>query len=421
MNARPDRFCVLFLSHGLGILLFHTQVVAQDLGALKELPFIGHAANRIELLGDSIAWNHLHDRMDRLLFEGQGQMNVVHIGGSHVQADMWSMQLRHRLQNMAPGIRAGRGFLFPFTLIDSNNPYWYEPIHTGSWSGVRNVNRADSSLLGLAGISATTRDSVATLQISFRGEVYAGYTFDRVELFHNLDSCMAITVNGAQGLHPLTFSVDRATQRSIYQFDRPTDTLHVRVVRTDSAQRFTLRGIQLGSTDPGVLLHACGVNGASTTSWLRCQALSDELAVVGADLVILSIGINDAHDPDFDAQRYKRNYVELITRIRQAEQDAAILLTTNTDSFVRRRTPNRNAEAVRQVMRELSMEQGVGVWDTFGVMGGSGSIRLWENAGLANRDLIHLTREGYALLGDLLFDALQELYDTHLRTLPNRP
>lgn len=391
---------------------------AQDLPALKELPFIGHAANKIELLGDSTAWNQLHDRMDRLLFQGQGQLNVVHIGGSHVQADMWSMQLRHRLQRMAPGIRAGRGFLFPYTLAKSNNPYWYEPVHTGNWSAVRNVNRADSSVLGLSGISATTRDSLATLRISFRGEVYAGYAFDRVELFHDLDSCMAITVNGAKGLQPLSVTVDRVTQRSIYQFDRPTDTLHVRVVRTDSTQRFTLRGIQLGSSDPGVFLHACGVNGASTTSWLRCQALSDELAVVGADLVILSIGINDAHDPDFDAQRYKANYMELITRIRRARPEAAILLTTNTDSYVKRRTPNRNAEAVRQVMRELSVEHGVGVWDALGVMGGVGSIRLWEGNGLAKRDRIHLTREGYALLGDLLFDAWQELYDAHLRNRP---
>jgi lysophospholipase L1-like esterase len=391
---------------------------AQDLPALKELPFIGHAANKIELLGDSAAWNHLHDRMDRLLFQGQGQVNVVHIGGSHVQADMWSMQMRHRMQSMAPGIRAGRGFLFPFTLARSNNPYWYEPVHTGTWSAVRNVNRADSTLLGLAGISATTRDSSATLRISFRGEVYAGYTFDRVELFHKVDSCMAITVKGANGLQPVSVSLDSLTQRSIYRFDRPTDTLHVRVVRTDSTQRFTLRGIHLGSSDPGIYLHGCGVNGASTTSWLRCQTFSTELSTVGADLVMLSIGINDAHDPDFDAQRYKTNYAELIDRIRRAQPNAAILLTTNTDSYVKRRTPNRNAEAVRQVMRELSVEHGVGVWDALGVMGGVGSIRLWESAGLAKRDRIHLTSEGYALLGDLLFDAWQELYDAHLRNRP---
>jgi lysophospholipase L1-like esterase len=415
MNAQRSLFHLALLLAGA---FTDATAYAQDLPALKELPFIGHAANKIELLGDSTAWNHLYDGMDRLVFKGQGQVNVVHIGGSHVQADMWSMQVRHRMQTMAPGIRAGRGFLFPFTLAKSNNPYWYEPVHTGSWSAVRNVNRADSSLLGLAGISATTCDSVATLRISFRGEVYEGYTFDRVELFHNRDSCMAITVNGGNGLQPTSVTVDSLTQRSIYRFDRPTDTLHVRVVRTDSTQRFALRGIQLGSSDPGILLHACGVNGASTTSWLRCQAFATELSAVGADLVMLSIGINDALDPDFDAQRYKANYAELIDRIQRAQPNAAILLTTNTDSYVKRRTPNRNAEAVRQVMRELSVEHGVGVWDALGVMGGVGSIRLWESAGLAKHDRIHLTREGYALLGDLLFDAWQELYDAHLRNRP---
>ncbi|MEZ4755672.1 MAG: GDSL-type esterase/lipase family protein [Flavobacteriales bacterium] len=412
---------LLLLLLGGAAMMPRSPIVAQDLAALKELPFLGHASNRIELHGDPTTWNVLHSRMDDLLFKGIGQVNVVHIGGSHVQADMWSMQVRHRLQSMAPGVRAGRGFIFPYTLAKSNNPFWYEPVHTGIWSAVRNVNRADSSLLGLAGISATTRDSLATLRISFRGEVYAGYTFDRVELFHNMDSCMTITVTGANGLEPKSVTVDSVTQRGIYHFDRPTDTLHVRVVRTDSTQRFTLRGIELGSSDPGIFLHACGVNGASTTSWLRCQAFSEELAVVGADLVILSIGINDAHDPDFDAQRFKRNYAALIDRIRQAHPDAAVLLTSNTDSYVKRRTPNRNAEAVRQVMRELSAETGAGVWDALGVMGGVGSIRLWESAGLAKRDRIHLTREGYALLGDLLFDAWQDLYDAHLRSLPSRP
>ncbi len=397
----------LFLSLG---------VQAQDLRKLKELPFIGHAANTIVHRGDSSGWGHWQSALDTLIFQGKGQINVVHIGGSHVQADMWSMQLRHRLQTMAPGIRAGRGFIFPYNMAKSNNPYWYEPAYTGKWTAVRNVIRADSSTLGLSGISVTTRDSIATLNVSFRGDVYPGYSFNRVKVLHRQDSSLTVTAWSPDSTLFIERESEPAQQATTFHFSRYIDTLHLRFTRMDSTQAlFTLNGLLLESDDPGIVLHASGVNGASTSSWLRCQRFSDDLALVHPDLVILSIGINDAHDPDFQAARFKANYEQIIQRIRAASPGCAILLTTNTDSFIKRRTANRRAEDVRQVMLELSLEQGVAVWDALGVMGGVGSIRNWEGVGLAKRDRIHLTREGYALLGDLLFDALMMDLDDHLR------
>ena len=56
--------------------------------------------NGIIFRGDSSAFVRYHEKLDKLVFEGEGQLNVVHIGGSHVQADMWSMELRHRLRGI---------------------------------------------------------------------------------------------------------------------------------------------------------------------------------------------------------------------------------------------------------------------------------------------------------------------------------
>ena len=187
-------------------------------------------------------------------------------------------------------------------------------------------------------------------------------------------------------------------------------------MRTDSTQKhFTLYGILLETDDPGFVYHAIGVNGASTSSYLRCQRFSEDLALLRPDLVVFSIGINDAHDTEFDAQRFKENYRQLIDNARKADPDVAVLLTTNTDSYLKRRTPNPNASRVRDVMRELSAEKGCAVWDTFGVMGGLGSIARWQDAGMAQRDRIHLTRAGYTVLGDLLFSALMTNYGDHVR------
>jgi lysophospholipase L1-like esterase len=379
-------------------------------------PFLGTAANHIVLKGDSSSWEGYHQKLDQLVFDGTGQVNIVHIGGSHVQADMWSMELRHRMQTMVPGVRAGRGLLFPYNMAKSNNPWWYNPEYTGTWTGLRNVVRADTSTLGIAGIQVTTRDTLSTLKISFRGEAYPGYTFDRVKVLHRMDSNYAVYAWCEDSTVNITKSVNQEGRFSEFTFDRPLDTLRLRFVRTDTNQRqFTLHGIILENKDPGIFLHSCGVNGASTSNWLRCQRFSDELALLKPDLVLLSIGINDAHDPDFDAARYEANYRELIRRIRLVNPKAAILLTTNTDSYIKRRYPNLNGTVVRDVMLRLSASEGVGLWDTFGVMGGQGSVRVWESAGLAQRDRIHMTREGYAVLGDLLFSALMEKYGDHVK------
>lgn len=383
-----------------------------------EHPFINHAANRIVMKGSPDSWLNYHRKLDQLVFDGKGQINVVHFGGSHVQADMWTMELRQRLQTLVPGIRSGRGLIFPYKMARTNNPHWYEPMYTGNWTAVRNVAQADSSVLGVTGISVTTRDTASELKVHFRGEAYPGYTFDRVRVLHRMDSSFEVHAWSIDSTMRITRKVNEAQGYTEFVFDRYADTLRLRFLRTDTVQQkhFTLRGILLDSPDPGVIVHSCGVNGASTRSWLRCQDMPRELALLTPDLVILSIGINDAHDPDFAPSVYEANYRELIRRIRSVAPDAAILLTTNTDSFMKRKYPNRNASSIRDVMLRLSASENVAVWDTYGVMGGEGSIKLWERAGLAQRDRIHLKREGYVLLGDLLFTALTETYGTYLRT-----
>jgi hypothetical protein len=49
------------------------------------------------------------------------------------------------------------------------------------------------------------------------------------------------------------------------------------------------------------------------------------------------------------------------------------------------------------------------------VMGGLNSVVLWEKNGLAQRDKVHFTREGYLLLGDLFSNALMQNFEDYLR------
>jgi lysophospholipase L1-like esterase len=106
-----------------------------------------------------------------------------------------------------------------------------------------------------------------------------------------------------------------------------------------------------------------------------------------------------------------------VLRVRKANPRAAILFTTNTDSYYKKKYPNKNAEAVRDVMLRLARKHRAAVWDCYAVMGGLGSIKTWIGAGLANTDKVHLVKPGYELLADLLFNAVMQDYDLHLQQL----
>ncbi len=400
--------------------LFACAVLAQspsDPMVVPENGIVDLSRNVIQLPGDRKTWDGFNDKLDRLFFGGEGQVNIVHIGGSHIQADMWTAELRDRIQRVAPGTRAGRGFIFPYNMAGSNNPYWYEPVYTGNWTMSKNTVRADTSQLGLAGYSVTTRDPQTSLRISFRGDLYTGYTFTRATVMHGRDSSFVVSAVCNDTGTVVTYATDVAQGITVFEFSRPVDTLNLRFEQTDTlTQRsFTLRGINLASDDPGIYYHASGVNGAATWSWLRCQRLEEELALLKPDLVVFSIGINDAHDPDFCASCYEKNYEKLIAHVRHVNPDAAVLLVTNSDSYRKRRYPVRNADDVRDVMLRLGRKHGTGVWDLYGVMGGQGSIRLWQRQGLAKRDLIHFTRQGYTTVGDLMFTAIMKEYGEHVK------
>ena len=383
--------------------------------ATEHYPFVRYDLNELQFPGTDGEFQGIYQKIDRLLFQGEGQIQIVHIGGSHIQADMWSDRMRQRLQTFFPGVRGSRGLLFPFKMARTNNPYNYKPEFTGNWDACRCVTRATGCSLGLTGISVTTRDTLTTLKISFRGEDYPQYAFNRVRVFHDMvpESFEAFLPEGAPEHQR---AIDQSGGATVFRLNQHENAIELEFRKTgDHQDHFTLHGIALESDDPGFIYHAIGVNGAATSSYLRCSLFTQHMAAISPDLVVFSIGINDANGPNFDQARYERNYDKLIARVKEANPNAAILFTTNNDSYYKRRYPNKNAEKVRAAMLRLAEKHGAAVWDMYGVMGGLGSIKKWETAGLANRDKIHLLKPGYIHVADLMFNALMKSYDDHLR------
>ncbi|MFM2376696.1 MAG: hypothetical protein RLZZ165_1793 [Bacteroidota bacterium] len=385
--------------------------------AVRDYPFLHTGQNHLIFPGLQDALEPIYRKMDRMLFEGKGQIQMVHIGGSHLQADIWSDRMRERLQNFFPGTQATRGLVFPFNMAHTNNPYNYHTEYTGTWESCKAVQRNRTCPLGLTGFSATTRDSLCRIKVYFRGAGYPQYEFDRVRVFHDTDSSSYSVRLVNRGLRAAE-SLGRNSGSTLFRMGGVQTFVELEIRKTAPCQdHFTLHGISMESDDPGIVYTAVGVNGAATGSYLRCRLLEPHLRALAPSLVIFSIGINDANTPEFDTQLFERNYDSLIARVRRAVPDACVMLTTNNDSYYQKKYPNRNAEKVRASMLRIARKHHAVVWDLFEVMGGLGSIQSWVAAGLASPDKIHLLRPGYELVADLMFNAFMQDYDAHLRTV----
>lgn len=410
------RQTLLRILGGIAFTCWFGWVSAQDIPyQIPQYPFVNYAENHLTLPGDSTVLDPLWQKLDRLLMRGEGQIRIMQIGGSHVQADIWSDRIRRRLQTFFPGNKGFRGFIFPAKMAATNNPWNFVPSWTGGWDNCRNVQWNKSCDLGLAGMMVSTKDTFTQLEINFRGGDYLVYETSRVRIFHDVGP-NSYSIRIADTALTYQSRVNEAEGYTEFSFAQLQDHIALQFVKTDSLQNhFTLFGLSLENDEPGITYDAVGVNGASVPSYLKCNLFEKHLRAIQPDLVVLSIGINDANTTTFDPSRYEANYDSLVARIRRANPEAMIIFTTNNDSYYHKKYPNRNAIQVRETMLRLAIRHRAAVWDMFTIMGGLGSIRDWQEQDLAASDRVHLTAKGYTFLADLMFNAIMQEYDRKLK------
>jgi lysophospholipase L1-like esterase len=386
---------------------------------LPQYDFVNYNLNTLTFPADSAYMKGFHEKLDKLIFEGVGKINIIHIGGSHVQADIVSGRLRERLATFFPGNKGSRGLVFPFKVAGTNNPGNYFVTYTGKWESCKNVSYKATCELGLTGMSITTKDTSSSISISLKKENYPAYDFNRIRLFHRADSNQYKVRLG--WLDSTKYSVKYDYVKGITDIYLNTTYLsevQIEFIKTSPHQWFyTLYGVQLENDDAGITYHSIGVNGAGTYSYLKCNLFEQHMAELKPDLVILGIGINDAAGSSFDANTFELNYEKIIEKIHSASPNAAIIFLTNNDSYrkVRRKYyVNYNATAVRERMLSLATKYNLAVWDFFNIMGGLGSMSTWQKNGLAANDRVHFTTSGYKLMGDLLFNAILKSYENHI-------
>lgn len=408
----------LFIKYSSGIVFFFLAVFisapcySQDNPyEIEHYDFINYDANKLVFFNDTSAFNRLFTAFNALILKGDGQINVVHIGDSHIQADNFSGRMRQRLQTFFQGGIGGRGFIFPYTVANTNNPGSYKVTYTGTWEHCRNVDKDKENPcnLGLSGISVTTCDSIAAISIKLRENEDPKYTFNKVKVFHEIDStCLNVEMDNYR---KKIMEYNDSLGYTMFIFDNYLDSLTLKFRKKDSLQKkFTLHGISLETYDPGVVYHSIGVNGAKVSSYLKCRYFKTQLKALTPDLVIISLGANDTYTKKFDASLFETQLDGLVNQIYSAAPGIALIITIPGDCYYKRKD-NKTVAAGRDVIFNLAQKYNCAVWDFYTVMGGEKSIDSWLKNSMAAKDRLHFSKKGYTFQGDLFFNAFLHSYD----------
>ena len=120
----------------IGLLLALCPVFAQTeplLRPIEDLSFAHFERNRLIFPGDSLAMERFFTKMDSVVFLGEGNVSIMHIGGSHVQAGVFTQQFRDNLLSIGTDLIGGQNFIFPFSAGGTNNPSHFRVSSTGFW------------------------------------------------------------------------------------------------------------------------------------------------------------------------------------------------------------------------------------------------------------------------------------------------
>lgn len=406
------------------LFIFHSPLSAQE-----RYPFINYEASGLRFDDNSSTMKNFFHKWHRIVETKQGNLNIVHIGGSHVQAGTLSNTIRVGIMQAYPDLVGGRGMIFPYSAAARcNNPHDYHVHCIQKVALTRNIYKEHPYPLGLCGISITAADTITDIVIEM-DEPTVDYSTSRIVVFgHSDDRVIPLLHIGDRDVYPSY--ADPRTDRFVFNLSQSTDTFTV-ILPCQEGQSFTLTGICLDNRHAGFSFHSIGVNGAAVGDFLRCQNLVRDLRMLRPDAVVFGIGINDAVPPDFDTAAFRTDYLALIDSIRSINPDCAFIFITNNDSYRKVKTSrkrrtryevNRNGLLAREVFYRLADETDGAVWDQFEVMGGLKSMEKWYKAKLAQKDRVHFTTTGYQHIGNLFTNALFEAYYHYLATQsPSHP
>jgi hypothetical protein len=348
-------------------------------------------------------------------------VRIVHFGDSHTAADVMTSTIRRMLQERFGD--GGRGFAYigkpwpAYRLVDA------VVDARGAWKTHRALlskpaNQSDGRY-GLGGIAVESTEPGAsvTLGTSTRTEFCdTASHFDIFYLKQPGGGTFSILVDGRRIGKVRTRSNRFKTGFKQIAVSKGPHRIDLRVRGNGKVRLF---GVSMEVEGVGVSYDALGINGGFfyTPLWWDNVVFKDQIIHRDPDLIITMYGANEAGSRKMTRQDYTKKVTRALSKLTKNTPKADCLVIGPMDRLIRR-NPKESAkrlDMVIDVQKRMAENFGCGFMDLRALMGGPGSIERWRRRKLARPDNVHLTNDGYRVLGTMVGERLLEAFERFLK------
>lgn len=344
-----------------------------------------------------------------MIIGGKQQINIYHIGDSHIQADFFSGQTRKDFQSFMTGLEGSRGMVTPYT---KGSPDSYSVSFSSGWKSVNILSASDSQHKSLWGTSVYTNLNNQSINIKVNNRNPIKYEFNSFRVYHSdLQAEDKIYIDDLN----VAYSRQYNKEYGYTEFKLSDYITEVKiVVDKKSSDSFYIYGFYFDNKFAGVVYNATGTNGATAAHYNNnANLLTKHLSSLKANLVIISLGTNDTYESGGE-NTFETNLTNLVSNIRKSHKDIPILLTTPTECYWHKKYPNPRMKTTVDIIKNVAKKNDCAVLDIYNILGGQGSAKKMKNNSLMQNDMVHLSVKGYGLIGDLLYNALWQEIENNL-------
>ena len=328
-------------------------------------------------------------------------VHILQFGDSHTASDDWVNAMRVAAQAIYGN--GGPGFIHPGHPYLGYRRFDASGSSSTGWKTDGNKSHQEDPNQGLAHISISTSLPNQTVRLAASGEILGLFCLGQPG-----GGQFEISIDGEQTVVVST-EVAGTVPGPCYFSRKLTPGPHEILLRTINFAPVRLFGWSL-ENPTGITWETLGINGALANKILDANEYiwGLELAQRTPDLIILAYGTNEANSALWNADQYRSDLKEIIARIRRNVPGVSILMVGPPDCG--RTRPLAHLSDVIDIQREIATQQNVAFWDWRLHMGGARAVTQWVLAGLGQADYVHLTGEGYRLIGNLLFTQLEKAH-----------
>jgi lysophospholipase L1-like esterase len=339
---------------------------------------------------------------------------ILQIGDSHTAADLFTGEVRDRLQEkfgagglfLPPGIPKAGVQSAEFT-IRADDAWQYQAM----------ASTDEPNHFWLSGYTATAHQESAHITFAARGQ----------QAYDSIDVSFLKAPGGGQA----DILLDGKLVDHVSLDGPPGDPLIKRLlpgdkvasfktldVVTTSAGEVTLSGVFVDQRQSGVSYLSVGFPGAKASVLKRMTPanFADDMARLNPDMVILAFGTNEGFDDNLDPDEYKRNLGSILSMMMMGNPKLKVVLigpppgVRKEDSCANVHTacgtpPVSGAcwaqppklTAVRDAEREVAKEMGAYFWDWSSVLPTACALEEGHlgDPAIFGPDRIHMTPKGY--------------------------